>query len=302
MELRTLNSTRSRLKRSALRIAGVPEPYNLPWHLAMERGAFAAAGIDLQWRTVPEGTGRMCAMLRDDELDMAVLVTEGAVRDILNGGPHRIMSSFVDSPLPWGVHVPAASALRAPQDLKGIPFAISRHGSGSHLMALLYAQRHGWTPAQEDFIVVHNMEGAARRMAEGGPVILLWETHVTSRYVEAGVMRRVDEIRGDWPGFVIVAREGFARAHPAEMREALAVLDRAVRGLLRGARTVELVMRNAGFREAQAREWLRHVRWKVGLPNGDVFTPLTRTLRSLELVPASGNRSPVILNLWGLSA
>ena len=71
------NSTHSRLKRSTLRIAGVPEPYNLPWHLAMERGAFAAAGIDLQWHTVPEGSGRMCAMLRDDELDMAVLVTEG---------------------------------------------------------------------------------------------------------------------------------------------------------------------------------------------------------------------------------
>lgn len=264
----------------------------------MEQDRFAEAGIDLQWHTVHEGTGRMCQMLRDGELDMAVLVTEGAARDILNGGPHRIVSTFVESPLPWGVHVPARSHLREPAQLKGVPFAISRQGSGSHIMAMLYAERLGWRPGPDDLEVVHNMDGAARRMAEGSPVIFLWETYVTSRYVEAGVMRRVDEIRGDWPGFVIVAREGFACAHPAEMREALAVLDRAVRGLDLGAHTVELVMRNAGFREALAREWLRHVRWKVGMPNGDVFIPLTRTLRSLELVPASGDNSPVILNLW----
>jgi ABC-type nitrate/sulfonate/bicarbonate transport system substrate-binding protein len=273
------------LKLEPLRIAGVPEPYNLPWHLAMEQGRFAEAGIDLQWHTVHEGTGRMCQMLREGALDMAVLVTEGAVRDILNGGPHRIVSTFVESPLPWGVHVPAASALRTPQQLKGVPFAISRLGSGSHIMAMLYAERLGWRPGPEDLEVVHNMEGAATRMAAGDPVVFLWETYVTSRYAEAGVMRRVDEVRGDWPGFVIVAREDFARAHPAVLRDALAVLDRAVHGLDLSAHTVELVMQNAGFREEMAREWLRHVRWKVGRPDATSFGHLVATLRKLELVP-----------------
>lgn len=268
-----------------LRIAGVPEPYNLPWHLAMEQGRFAEAGIDLQWHTVHEGTGRMCQMLRDDELDMAVLVTEGAARDILNGGHHRIVSTFVESPLPWGVHVPTRSDLLEPAQLKGLPFAISRPGSGSHIMAMLYAERLGWRPGPEDLVVVHNMEGAARRMVEGGPVIFLWETYVTSRYVEAGVMRRVDEVRGDWPGFVIVAREAFAVTHPAVLRDALAVLDRAVRGLVLSAHTVELVMQNAGFREDMAREWLRHVRWAVGRPDATSLGHLIATLRKLELVP-----------------
>lgn len=282
------------MKIVSLRIAGVPEPYNLPWHLAMEQGRFAEAGIDLQWHTVHEGTGRMCQMLRDGELDMAVLVTEGAVRDILNGGPHRLVSTFVESPLPWGVHVPAGSELREPAQLKGVPFAISRLGSGSHIMAMLYAERLGWRPGPEDLEVVHNMEGAARRMAEGGPVIFLWETYVTSRYVEAGVMRRVDEVRGDWPGFVIVASEEFARAHPAVLRDALAVLDRAVRCLDHSAHTVELVMQNAGFRENMAREWLGHVRWRVGRPEERSLDHLVDTLRELHLVPA-GSGPDVLL-------
>ncbi len=279
-----------------LRVAGVPEPYNLPWHLAMEKGRFREAGIDLQWHTVPEGSGRMCQLLRDGELDMAILVTEGAVRDILLGGPHRIVSSFVDSALPWGVHVPARSALMNPADLKGVPFAISRLGSGSHIMAMLYAERLGWRPGPHDLEVVHNMEGAARRMAGGDPVIFLWETFVTSRYVEAGVMRLVDEVRADWPGFVIVVREAYALAHPGVVRDALDVLDRAVRDLDHRAHTIALVMQNAGFREALAKEWLQCVRWRVGRPEEAHLGALRTALKDLGLVPSEAYRSQVFLD------
>ena len=52
-----------------IRIAGVPEHFNLPWHMCIENGEFNEAGIDLQWTDVPEGTGKMCQMLRDNETD-----------------------------------------------------------------------------------------------------------------------------------------------------------------------------------------------------------------------------------------
>jgi sulfonate transport system substrate-binding protein len=272
---------------SLVRVAGVPEPYNLPWHLAMEASAFAEAGLDLRWISVPEGTGRMCRMLRDGELDMAVLVTEGAVRDILNGGPHRIVSGFVESPLPWGVHVPAHSDLHVPEDLRGVPFAISRLGSGSHIMAMLYAERLGWSPTAEDLEVVHNMEGAAARMRRDPPVVFLWERYVTSRYVDAGVMRFVGEVKGDWPGFVIVAREDFLKARPAAIEDVLEALRAKAGALERDPRSVELVMRNAGFSEDLAREWLRHVRWRVSRPDPGALHGLTATLRQLGLVPTN---------------
>jgi sulfonate transport system substrate-binding protein len=269
-----------------LHIAGVPEPYNLPWHLGMEKGRFAEAGIDLQWHTVPEGTGRMCQMLRDGVLDMAVLVTEGAVTDILNGGPHRIVSTFVESALPWGVHVPATSSLLTPADLKGVRYAISRLGSGSHIMAMLHAERTGRRPGPDDLEVVHNMSGAARRMADPPPVIFLWERYVTSRYVETGVMHRVDVVRGDWPGFTIVAREDVIRDRAEVMERALAVLAEEAIALREDPHSVELVMQNGGFSEELAREWLRHVRWRVGRPDPASLAGLVRTLRDLELVPA----------------
>lgn len=279
-----------------VRVAGVPEPYNLPWHLATEKRRFAEAGIQLQWHTVHEGTGRMCQMLKDGELDMAVLVTEGAVRDILSGGPHRVVSTFVDSALPWGVHVPAASHLHAPGELKGIPYAISRVGSGSHIMAMIHAEHLGWRPSDNDLVVVHNMRGAAERMQHGPPVIFLWETYVTASYVDQGIMRRVDELRAPWPGFVIVAREHFLRDHGPVIDNALAVLREEVKAMKRarlpgrqGPHLVELVMQNAGFSEARAKEWLKHVHWSVAKPRPASFDALVERLRRLELVPANAD-------------
>jgi ABC-type nitrate/sulfonate/bicarbonate transport system substrate-binding protein len=249
----------------------------------MEKGRFRDADIDLQWHTVHEGTGRMCRMLHGGELDMAILVTEGAVRDILLGGPHRIVSTFVDSALPWGVHVPARSALMNPADLKGVPFAISRLGSGSHIMAMIYAGRQGWQPQQKDLEVVHNMAGAAERMQAGPPVVFLWETYVTAQWVDAGIMRRVDELRAPWPGFVIVASETCIRDRKAAIDTALDVVRREVEAMKPGPHTVELVMANAGFAEARAKEWLKHVHWSVGPLHPDALQVLTSTLQDLHL-------------------
>lgn len=266
-----------------IRVAGVPEPYNLPWHMVMQQGAFAKAGIDLQWHTVPEGTGRMCRMLRAGELDMAVLVTEGAVSEILADGPIRIISDFVVSPLPWGVHVPAQSAIYHPEQIRDVPFAISRKGSGSHLMAMLYADQLGWRPSEEQLVVVNDMEGAAARMAGKSPCVFLWETFVTARYVDAGVMRRVDEMRADWPGFVIVARKGSALDDENCVQALLKALPEGLDLLTSDPRPVERVMHFADFSEERARAWYASVQWRVGTPDHTRIDALAERLKRTGL-------------------
>ena len=66
-----------------VKIVGVPEHFNLPWHLCLENGEFEKENIDLQWTDVPEGTGKMCQMLRDGSTDIAVILTEGIIKDIV---------------------------------------------------------------------------------------------------------------------------------------------------------------------------------------------------------------------------
>jgi hypothetical protein len=40
---------------TTIKIVGVPEHFNLPWHLAIENDRFNQQNIDLQWTDVPEG-------------------------------------------------------------------------------------------------------------------------------------------------------------------------------------------------------------------------------------------------------
>jgi hypothetical protein len=44
---------------TTIKIVGVPEHFNLPWHLAIENDEFNQQNIDLQWTDVPEGLAKM---------------------------------------------------------------------------------------------------------------------------------------------------------------------------------------------------------------------------------------------------
>jgi len=92
-----------------LRIGGVPEHFNLPWHMALEEGMFLKENIHVEWIEFPEGTGAMNKALREKKIDAAVILTGGVIKDIANGNPSKIVQLYVSSPLQWGVHVAANS-------------------------------------------------------------------------------------------------------------------------------------------------------------------------------------------------
>ena len=73
----------------------------------------------------------------NNEIDIAVLLTEGIVTDIINGNQSKIVHTYVQSPLIWGVHVPYNSNFHSVKDLENQRIAISRYNSGSHLMSYL---------------------------------------------------------------------------------------------------------------------------------------------------------------------
>jgi len=174
-----------------VKIIGVPEHFNLPWQLAMASGAFKQAGIDLQWSDIPEGTGKMCQMLRDKEADIAVILTEGIVKDITNGNPSSIVQVYIESPLIWGIHVAAHSNYHTLADLEHTKVAISRYGSGSHLMAYINAKNENWNTETLQFEIVHTIEGAVVALSHGTADYFMWEHFMTKPLVDKGVFRRV---------------------------------------------------------------------------------------------------------------
>lgn len=283
---------------TTLRVAGVPEHFNLPWHLAMESGVFRNAGIDLQWRTVPEGTGAMCEMLRNGEVDMAVLVTEGAVRDILEGNPSRILATYVESPLTWGVYVGAATDIQGPAELVGKSFAISRVNSGSHLVAMAYARSLGWLPKPGDFTVVDNMQGAEERMRTTAPVAFLWEVATTSPWEEQGIFRKVDEFRPPWPCFMVVATERAIQEHPDVLQRALETIRTQAAAFATRPDAPELVAQRQVISLPAAQRWFQEVEWSTdGSIDADALLSVATALREMGLIDGAPTKEELMRRL-----
>jgi len=269
-----------------LRIGGVPEHFNLPWHLSLQARRFEPLGVAVTWRDYAGGSGAMAKALRDGELDAALLLTEGAVAAVSDGVPLDIVSLYTHSPLVWGIHVPAASRFQVVAELEGARYAISRLGSGSHLMAFVHARAQGWNVARLTLVAVGNLDGAVTAFGAGRADVFFWEKFMTKPLVDAGKFRRVGEFAAPWPAFVVCA----ARAIDAEQRAALARVVDAVleesRALSKRADAARLIATRYGLEPADAEEWLRSTRFsaRVGVAPSDI-APACMALGALGVLP-----------------
>ena len=271
---------------SHLRIGGVPEHFNLPWKLAVADRAFDSIGVDVEFIEHPGGTGAMTAALRAGELDAALMLTEGAVLDIVSGGDNRLVSVYVESPLVWGIHVSATSAIKHVADIAGRRFAISRYGSGSHLIAIVDAAERGFDSQSMSFVVVNTIDGARAALAAGSADVFLWERHMTQPLIDAGEFRRIGERVVPWPAFVVSARREYLSHSADALRRCLAIVADYAARLKHGADSAELISKTYAIDLADASAWLADVRWSQNhdYPADDIHRVLT-ALRTQDVIP-----------------
>jgi ABC-type nitrate/sulfonate/bicarbonate transport system substrate-binding protein len=246
---------------TSLKIVGVPEHFNLPWHLCLENGEFEKENIDLQWTDVPEGTGKMCQMLRDGSTDIAVILTEGIIKDIVGGNPSKIVQIYVESPLIWGIHVGAQSNHQSLTDLKKTKAAISRLGSGSQLMAYVNAKNQGWNTKELQFEIVNTIDGAVTSLTEGTADYFMWEHFMTKPLVDNGVFRRLGDCPTPWPCFVIAVREEVLAIHPETIKKLLGIINAKTRIFKAITDIDKLLAKTYNQKIEDIKEWLRLTEW-----------------------------------------
>ena len=190
-----------------IKIGGVPEHFNLPILLAIERGEFKKHYIDLQWTYYPGGTGAMTRALAEGELDLAILLTEGFVSAVNSGLSAKIVKVYIESPLVWGIYSGATSHTRSIYDATPKKYAISRFGSGSHLMAMIHAEQRGERLEEKDFIIINSLEGAIESLTKNETQVFYWEKFMTKKHVDNGEVKLIGEFSAPWSSFLIVATE-----------------------------------------------------------------------------------------------
>ncbi|WP_297508239.1 substrate-binding domain-containing protein [Flavobacterium sp.] len=277
-----------------LTIAGVPEHFNLPWHLAIEQGHFENEGIQINWIDVPEGTGKMCQMLRNGETDIAVILTEGIVKDIEAGNPSSIVQVYVESPLLWGIHVAAGSPYQTVVDLQNSKVAISRYGSGSHLMACVQAQQLGWDSSQLTFTVVNTIEGAVASLNQGTADYFMWERFMTQPLVDQGIFRRIGECPTPWPCFVIAVRNSVLENDKATIARLLKVINDVTTSFKQCQGIEQILANRHQLQYADVEQWLAVTEWSQSNLSESTVTQIQNRLFELNLIDKKSNFTTLV--------
>lgn len=268
----------------SVKIIGVPEHFNLPWHLAIEEGAFEQRGIDLQWTDVPEGTGKMCQMLANEETDLAIILTEGIIKSITEGNSAKIVQEYIASPLLWGVHVSADSDFNTLNDLENKKAAISRYGSGSHLMAFVQAQNKGWNPAELQFEVINNLEGAVKGLRNGDADYFMWEHFTTKPLVDTGVFRRLGDCPTPWPCFMLVGTNKFLNAHKSLVQHIVEVINLYTTEF-KNIPSIDKTLANRYQQQLEdIQEWMGITTWSQKQLSEETLEKVQQTLLNLDLI------------------
>lgn len=276
-------------------IVGVPEHFNLPWHLCIENGEFSDVGIDLKWQDVPEGTGKMCQLLREKKTDLAVILTEGIVRDIAAGNESTIIQQYVGSPLLWGIHVAEPSTFKSVDDLKGKRVAISRFGSGSHLMAIVHAKQMNWPTDELEFVVVNTLDGAVNALQNNEADYFMWERFMTQPIVDQNIFRRIGECPTPWPSFVIVATNEFIKENKATIDYLLEVINATTSEFKLIPSIDRTLASKYELRIEQIQEWLKLTQWSQKTLKLKDFNKVQDQLVELGLIESKLTYETIIL-------
>lgn len=249
------------------RIGGVPEHFNLPWRLAIEEGRIADMGVEMHWSDMAGGTGQMIKGLQAGTLDIAVLLTEGITKAILEGLDCKILNVYVTTPLRWGIHVPFNSEMKRPEDIKAQTFAISREGSGSHLMAYVNSLQRGWNTNELVFNIVGDIYGGLWALENNEAGVFLWEKYTTHPFVEQNKCKCIGEVVTPWPCFVVAVRNEVIEKHEELLSKVFNIVSQTAKEIKENEKSADNIAWRYSLDPQQAKSWLSETNWNYTSEN-----------------------------------
>lgn len=279
-----------------IRIAGVPEHFNFPWQLSIENGDFKSQNIDLQWTNIPEGTGKLCEMLRNNETDLAVILTEGIIKDILAGNPSKIVQVYVKTPLIWGIHVASDSNFHSVEDLKNTKAAISRKGSGSELMTFVNAHNQNWPTKDLQFEIVNTIDGAVEALTHQKADYFMWERFMTKPLVDQGVFRRLDDCLTPWPSFVIVATDNLIENQPQIIDTILEIINIQTASFKNIPNITSTLAQQFNQKKEDIEQWISRTEWSQETISEEVLNNVQNQLIEVNIIDKKGTFAEIALH------
>ena len=282
-----------------LKVGGVPEHFNYPWYITLKNKKYHKQNINLRWQDYPGGTGQMCKALRNGDVDIAIVLTEGIIKDIADGNPSKIVQTYVNTPLIWGIHVGAKSTFQKIEDLENATIAISRFGSGSHLMAIVNAYNQNWDVKNLKFKVVGDLQGGIDALTNGDADYFMWEHFTTKPLVDNGTFRRIEDCPTPWPCFVIAVRNEVLSTNFEEVKKVLDIINTENQTFKNTKKLDKILAERYQQQLDDIQKWLKITEWNTGKPiTKNLITRIQNKMVQFNVIDEKKNSGSFIKNMY----
>ncbi|KAL0065058.1 hypothetical protein AAF712_007894 [Marasmius tenuissimus] len=209
----------------------------------------------------PSGTGQLISRLTNDEIDVAIALTDPLISGIANGSKaYKLVGSYVTTPLNWAVITGKETQYNSIADLKETTIGISRVGSGSQTMAYVMALQQGWSSQGMKFRVNNDIRGLINSVNDGTTSAFMWEWFTTKPFRDAGEVKFIGSVPTPWPSWLIAAQPSVSAE---DLKGFLTSLSTYVRSFdsaeSRARKNIEFIKAKFGYPEEDILEWQKTV-------------------------------------------
>ncbi|KAI0734324.1 periplasmic binding protein-like II [Fomitopsis betulina] len=241
-----------------LRIGYIREHFSSPLLQYVE----ADGGKTFTLVECPSGTGQVISRLTNDEIDVAIALTDPLISGIAKGSEqYKLVGSYVTAPLNWAVITGKNSKYNSIADLQGTTIGISR--LGRQTMAYVLGLQQGWDTTKMEFRINNDIRGLIDSVNDGTTSAFMWEWFTTKPFVDAGEARFIGNILTPWPSWMIAAHP--TRAPPEALHAFLDTLTTYARAFdepaQRTGADIEFIKDKFGYPEEDVKAWLDIVSW-----------------------------------------
>lgn len=258
-------------KMTTIRVAYIPEHFSTPLFFAQQQGYYEAAGIKIQFIPVIEGSGRLIKLLNDNEIDIAIGLTEAFVADISKGNDsYNLVGTYVESPLCWAISTGVdRKDITKPDDLQGRKIGVSRIGSGSYVMSFVLGLQNKFsTPFFKGYPILSNFKNlrdSVNLKNEDSSLnsdAFMWEYFTSKKYYDNNEIKKIGEIYTPWPSWVITVRRDFIDKNKEVVKNFMASVNKGVEYFQKNqAEAANYIATNLDYSHEDASEWLKTVKF-----------------------------------------
>ncbi|KAI7871009.1 hypothetical protein BDF14DRAFT_1719949 [Spinellus fusiger] len=214
----------------------------------------------------------MIQKMKDRELDLSIALTEGLVAgNAKQQDWYNIVGTYVDVPLCWGISAGKESKHNSIDTLHQTNVAISRFGSGSHIMAYVLAEQQGWLSANIDkehfqFNVLHDFKSMRDAVNDTSSDFFMWEIFTTKPYYDSGEVKNIGQITPPWPAFTFAAHVEM-QSRPQDTKNVLKAIQKATVLFMdqKENESVQYIMKHLEYKEEDIRQWFKTVSYAKDL-------------------------------------